>query len=337
VQRRTGRAFRTMHSSTIPNTADDSPLVLVVEDDETTRFLYAECLERLGYRTIGEPDGESGIAAAIRLRPHVIIMDVAMQGMNGIEATRRIKGDARTKDCIVFVVTGGGSSTLEKEARAAGCDAFFTKPFDPSVIADVLRFAKSPKSKLPDGVVVKCSCGREIKREQWNGLALCGRVHLPQRDVFFELRNCRCGSSLALECESPPCEAFAEPPPALKKIFVVDGDPFVRRLVLHFIGHTHIVEFFDDGYAALDRARKAPPSALVTEIMIPRLDGLALCRLLKADRVTVDVPVLVVSILIASERALASGANGFVDKPLEKERFVAALLELTEQKKKLAS
>jgi two-component system response regulator MprA len=327
-----------MQPSSKPRSTDDSPLVLVVEDDPTTRFLYAECLERLGYRMTGEPDASRGLEAAIRLHPDVIIMDVAMPGMSGIEATRRLKADPRTRDCIVFVVTGGGSATLEAEARAAGCDAFFTKPFDPSVIADVLRVSTAkPKGALPEGVVVECTCGRELTHDQWLALPLCGRVHVRRRDAVFELRTCKCGSSLALECAaSEASQAFFKPTPALEKIFVVDRDPHVRRLMLHFIGNAYVVEFFDDGYAALDQARKVPPFAIITEIMVPRLDGLALCRLLKADRATVDVPVLVVSVLAASERARESGANGFLDKPLEKERFVASFLNLTERRENRA-
>ena len=117
---------------------------------------------------------------------------------------------------------------------------------------------------------------------------------------------------------------------ALEKVFVVDRDVNVRRLVLHFIGSVYLVEFFDDGYAALDRVRRSPPAALVAEVMIPRLDGLALCRLLKGDSATAQVPVLLFSVLAANDRARQAGADAFLGKPLEKESFVASLLRLME-------
>jgi CheY-like chemotaxis protein len=130
--------------------------------------------------------------------------------------------------------------------------------------------------------------------------------------------------------------AAAEGPrePALETVFVVDRDAHVRRLVLHFIGSAYVVRFFDDGYAALDQARKAPPSALIAEILIPRLDGLALCQLLKGDPATSHVPVLLFSTLAAGERARQAGADAFIEKPLEKVRFVASLLALTEPSKR---
>jgi CheY-like chemotaxis protein len=313
-----------------------------VEDDEDTRFLYAEALVHLGFRTAGERDAERGIEAAIRLRPDAILMDVAMPGVGGIEATRRLKADPRTRDCLVVVVTGGGLTKFD-EARAAGCDAFFSKPFDPSAVAHVLRAFRAPdetSGALPEGVVKRCSCGREYTHSQWLALPRCGRMRLPRRNAIVELRNCRCGSSMGLDLAgSGEASAQLEDEPdtarraaALETVFVVERDLHVRRLVLHFIGSAYVVEFFDDGYSALDRARESPPSAVVAELMIPRLDGLALCRLLKGDPATADVPVLLFSVLAASDRAREAGADAFLEKPLEKERFVACLLGITEAK-----
>ncbi len=115
-------------------------------------------------------------------------------------------------------------------------------------------------------------------------------------------------------------------------ILFVDRDPHVRRLVQQFVGEVYVVEFADDGYSALDRVRASAPSAVVTEILIPRLDGLALCRSLKGDPVTLHVPVLIVSMLAAQERARQSGADGFLEKPIEKTSLVASIRRWVEPK-----
>lgn len=316
----------------------EGPLVLIVEDDDDIRFLCGEALVHLGYRIAGERDAEQGIAAAVRLRPDIILMDLSMPGMSGIEATRLLKADPRTKSCLVIVVTGAPLSKFA-EARAAGCDAFFRKPFDPSVIEHVVRArppsVEPPGVSLPAGIVKRCSCGRKFTRSQWLTLAWCGQVRLSGRDAVVDLRNCTCGSSMALRLEDPgpptsDCTAAAEAghEPPLETIFVVDRDTHVRRLVLHFIGGEYLVRFFDDGYSALDHARRVAPSALVAEILIPRLDGLALCRLLKGDPATAHVPILLFSTLAAGDRARLAGADAFLEKPLEKEAFVASLLGL---------
>jgi CheY-like chemotaxis protein len=120
--------------------------------------------------------------------------------------------------------------------------------------------------------------------------------------------------------------------PEQERIFVVDRDPHVRKLLQRFLGDAYAFEFFDDGYAALDRARRFPPSALITEIVTPLLDGLALCRLLKGDHVTQHVPILVLSMMASGERARQSGANDFLEKPLEKRRLVASVHDLIESR-----
>jgi CheY-like chemotaxis protein len=327
-------------SLSTPGLPPDGPLVLVIEDDEDTRFLYAESLVHLGYRVAGECDGASGIEAAFRLRPDAILMDLAMPGMGGVEAIRKLRADPRTSDCLVIVVTGSGMKWFAA-AREAGCDVFCGKPFDPTAIVHVLPPAtepgEAPKATLPRSVVKRCSCGREFTRAQWFTLARCGRMHLVRRSAVVELRNCTCGSSMALQVDDPEetGDATADGQPAadaaLGTIVVAERDAHVRRLVLHFIGSAYLVEFLDDGYAALDRVRAAPPAALVAAIMVPRLDGLALCRLVKGDSSTAKVPVMLMSVLAASERAKQAGADAFVAKPLEKQLFISSLLGIMER------
>jgi CheY-like chemotaxis protein len=114
-------------------------------------------------------------------------------------------------------------------------------------------------------------------------------------------------------------------------ILVVERDPHVRELELHFLHHAgYSVEFAEDGNAALERAREIVPDIMVTEILVPALDGLALCRRLKADPRTRDVAVLVFSILSASDRAREAGADAFLLKPLAEHTLVATVHEVLE-------
>ncbi len=319
--------------------SSEGPLVLIIDDDDDTRFVYAERLVQLGYRTAGEGDARGGIDAAIRLRPDVILMDLSMPGMGGIAATRELKADPRTRDCPIVVVTGSGTKWFAA-AREAGCDAFFGKPFDPSALRHVLRAtAESERlceEPLARDLVKRCGCGRTFTRPQWSALASCGRMLLRRDDAVVEVRHCVCGSSLALRIEAsraPDGDALPESvrDVPLSTIVVVERDVHVRRLVLHFIGSAYLVEFHDDGYAALDRVRRGLPSALVAEIMTARLDGLSLCRLIKGDSSTARLPVLLLSVLAAGARAQQAGADAFVAKPLEKQLFVSTLLGILEK------
>jgi two-component system cell cycle response regulator DivK len=180
--------------------------VLVIEDDPDARLVYAECLTGLGYLAAAEASGEQGVEAAFRAPPDAILMDLEMPGMGGIEATRRIKADARTRDCLVIVVTGYGA-TMFAEARKAGCDAYFCKPFDAVALDEVLRVlttVRGPVRPSPTAIVKQCGCGREYTHDQWVALDLCGRIHVPGGGIALELRNCVCGSSIAVRSDEPP-------------------------------------------------------------------------------------------------------------------------------------
>ena len=100
-------------------------------------------------------------------------------------------------------------------------------------------------------------------------------------------------------------------------ILVVDRDPHIRELESHFLQQAgYSVGFEQDGDGALDQALKIVPDIIVTEILVPGLDGLALCRRLKADPRTRDIAVVVFSILAAAGRAREAGADAFLLKPL---------------------
>jgi CheY-like chemotaxis protein len=180
----------------------EGSLILVVEDDEDTRYVFVESLLHLGYRIVSAASGETGVRTARRLRPNAVLMDVAMPGIDGIEATHRIKADPRTRDCLVIVVTAHGAAMFEA-ARRAGCDAYFSKPFNAFMLDRVLRLLESPPSSRPPrprgGVVRRCECRREFTLEAWSSLPLSGRLHVPGSSTVLELRNCPCGTSIVFQ------------------------------------------------------------------------------------------------------------------------------------------
>ena len=117
--------------------------------------------------------------------------------------------------------------------------------------------------------------------------------------------------------------------PDERVILIAERDQNVRELQQFFLERAGLaVEIADDGEAALERARLTPPALVVTEILIPRVDGLALCRRLRDDPTTRGVPVIVFSILSAAARAAEAGASAFLRKPLVESAFVAAVRNL---------
>jgi len=112
-------------------------------------------------------------------------------------------------------------------------------------------------------------------------------------------------------------------------ILVVERNPVVQRLERYFLEQSgYTVEFAVDGKSALERARELRPHIVVTEIMVPGLDGLNLCRLLKSDPETAHARVLIFSHLHAEDRAQEVGADAFLLKPLSEELLIETVERL---------
>jgi len=112
-------------------------------------------------------------------------------------------------------------------------------------------------------------------------------------------------------------------------ILVVERDPHVKQLEEYFLTEAGFtVEFADDGLQAIELARKLHPSIIITEILVPKCDGLSVCRTLKGDPATRHIIVLVLSILSAADRAREAGADGFLRKPLNDMLLVDSVRKL---------
>jgi two-component system, cell cycle response regulator DivK len=113
--------------------------ILVVEDTEDNRQIMRDLLSNAGYELVEAVTGEDGVAAAIRERPDLILMDIQLPIMDGYEATRRIKADPATQAIPVIAVTSYALSGDEEKARAAGCDGYVAKPFSPRQLLATVR------------------------------------------------------------------------------------------------------------------------------------------------------------------------------------------------------
>ncbi|MDQ2976852.1 MAG: response regulator [Acidobacteriota bacterium] len=112
-------------------------------------------------------------------------------------------------------------------------------------------------------------------------------------------------------------------------ILVVERNPMVQRLERFFLEQAgYTVEFTRDGLTALARVQELHPKILVTEILVPKLDGLSLCRTIKDNCETSDILVLIFSHLHAEDRAIEAGADAFLTKPLEEEMLITTLEKL---------
>jgi putative two-component system response regulator len=116
--------------------------VLVVEDDPANRILLTRLLERAGYRPVTASDGPSGLAAAFELAPDLMLLDVGLPGMDGLEICRRLRADRRTVALPVVLLTGRTTVDDVVAGLDAGADDFLAKPFHEAELLARLRSAR---------------------------------------------------------------------------------------------------------------------------------------------------------------------------------------------------
>jgi CheY-like chemotaxis protein len=115
------------------------PSVLLVEDDADTRHMYATCLDVLGFQVSEARDGVEGVNRAQADHPDVVLMDVAMPRMDGLEATRQLKRNPDTAALPVVILSAFTTRQDRERAMAAGAAEFVAKPCDPEALATRLR------------------------------------------------------------------------------------------------------------------------------------------------------------------------------------------------------
>ena len=109
-------------------TAPTMRRILLVEDNEMNRDMLSRRLVRQGYDVVLAPDGEAGVTLAADVRPDLILMDMSLPGIDGWEATRRIRGEPALRHIPIIALTAHAMTGDREAATAAGCDDYDTKP-----------------------------------------------------------------------------------------------------------------------------------------------------------------------------------------------------------------
>ena len=116
-----------------------STRILVVEDQADNRRILRDLLSSVGYEILEAVTGDEAVTVAATQRPDLILMDIQLPGLDGHEATRRIKANPALRHIPIIVVTSYALSGDEAKAREAGCDGYVAKPFSPRELLAKIR------------------------------------------------------------------------------------------------------------------------------------------------------------------------------------------------------
>lgn len=113
--------------------------ILVVEDNPASRELLMEILEGAGFVVLGSGSAEQGLTLARALHPDLVLLDIGLPGMNGLDAIRALRADPATHGIVAAAVTAYAMAGDEERARAAGFDAYVSKPIDAERLLAAVR------------------------------------------------------------------------------------------------------------------------------------------------------------------------------------------------------
>jgi CheY-like chemotaxis protein len=126
-----------------------SDLILVVDDDVDNREMLVEYLHIRGFTVHAAPNGTTTFPLALSLLPRVIVMDLAMPEVDGLETTRRLRANASLRDTTIIAVTARALATDRDAAYRAGCNFFFQKPLDLTTLANLVDSLLRPSAERP--------------------------------------------------------------------------------------------------------------------------------------------------------------------------------------------
>ncbi|HWN16120.1 MAG TPA: response regulator [Methylomirabilota bacterium] len=113
--------------------------ILYVEDNEFNRKIVRHLLARTTYRLIEAMDGEAGVATAREARPDLVIMDIQLPKLSGLEATRQLAAAPETRSIPIIVITSFALAGDEQKAKEAGAAAYLAKPYSPRELLGMIR------------------------------------------------------------------------------------------------------------------------------------------------------------------------------------------------------
>ncbi len=119
--------------------------ILYVEDNEANRKIVRLLLKNTRYQLIEAYDGEAGVAKALEARPDLILMDVQLPKISGLEATRRLRAESATAATPIIVITSFALSGDDQKAKEVGATAYLAKPYSPRDLLALIR------STVPEG------------------------------------------------------------------------------------------------------------------------------------------------------------------------------------------
>jgi PAS domain S-box-containing protein len=376
--------------------------ILVVDDSEASLKLARVLLQHAGFEVRTAADAEEALRALSTFKPRLILTDIRLPGMDGLDLVRRLRADMATRDIVILGLSASVSKADEEAALAAGCDGYVTKPIDVGTLSKVIagylsgRPAASssspgkPASTAPvllvednavtrkmmrlalaaEGYsVIEAADGQtalhlvaeqepamvllDCKLPDMDGFEVARRIHalapsLPVVAVtgWAHADEARVLTAGFLDVLLKPVDssrlveivaryAWPATPHASsvgRVVLLVDDDAMQRKLGQIALTHAGFeVLLAEDGEAGICLAAERKPDVIVSDVLMPRVDGFGVCKAIRADPALAQIRIVLMSAqyVEAEDRQLAKrfGADRYVSRTTGFASVVQAVVE----------
>jgi len=300
------------------------PKILVIEDEPDQNKLIKLRLEARGFTVLSAGRAREGLTLSVRERPDLILMDMILPDMHGLDATIKLKHNSVTRTIPVIALSAVGSPDFTKACLQEGIVAYIRKPYDPRELFNIIqRFVQADDSPGARGAIRKKK--REKPLSPPDGLPAKGTRKIPSVDEM--LQGALAGFGVPVEKKKvplPPSPGVEKGRSLSKVVLIIDDDKSFSRVVsMHLAGHGYEVNLAADGINGLKQAFLRKPDLVLLNLILPGGGGETVLANLRKSPESGPVPVFIMSSLLSSkdleERARELGAQGFISKPVDPE------------------
>jgi CheY-like chemotaxis protein len=319
------------------------PKILVIEDEPDQNKLIKLRLEARGFTVLSAGRAKEGLEISVKEKPDLVLIDMILPDMHGLDATIKLKQDPATRSIPVIALSAVGSPDFTKACLQEGIAAYVRKPYDPrelfKIIEKFVRIDEAPgREKFRPAAGTEENIEEELsaikKKPEETTISPLSPSRRPGRgtrkmpSIDEMLRGALADFDVPLqEKTSPPSPQPAAAPhekPRSKIVLVIDDDSSFGRVVsTHLAGHGYEVHLALDGISGLKQAFLKKPDLILLNLILPGGGGETVLANLRKSSESGHLPVFVMSSLLSpknlEEKARELGAQGFISKPVDPE------------------
>ncbi|MGB7293975.1 MAG: response regulator [Candidatus Aminicenantales bacterium] len=319
------------------------PKILVIEDEPDQNRLIKLRLEARGFIVLSAGKAREGIAISAREKPDLILLDMILPDMHGLNATIRLKKNPATRSIPVIAISAVGSPDFIKACLQEGIVAYVRKPYDPrelfKTIEKFVSLDEGPgkeKTRPAAGAAKKYGERLSATEQQFKDIPLSsppsprrkGKSTRKKPSIDEMLQRALADFDVPLGKKPlpplPPPAAAAKDTLRPKSVLVIDDDTsFGRSVSTHLAARGYVVNLAPDGISGLKEAFQKKPDLILLNLVLPAGGGEIVLTNLHKSPESRHVPVFIMSGLLSAknleEKARELGAQGFISKPIDPE------------------